>query len=103
MLSIATYGGCVREVFGPAGFLSLPRFCSPHVAATHSLQRMGGGLVKANERLIMLKIVPDPPRSPHKIPTNLEDILVQTNEYLVCALTTAEQAVLLHPSQAGRC
>ena len=50
----------------------------------------------------MLKIVPDPPRSPRKIPTNLEDLLVQTSEYLVCALTTAEQAVLLHPAPGGQ-
>ncbi|HKS12567.1 MAG TPA: hypothetical protein VJS90_05960 [Pseudomonas sp.] len=50
----------------------------------------------------MLKIVPDPPQSPHKIPTNLEDLLVQTSEYLVCALTTAQQAVLLHPSPGGQ-
>ncbi|MCP6690866.1 hypothetical protein [Pseudomonas donghuensis] len=42
----------------------------------------------------MLKIVPDPPHHPNQ---SLEDLLVQTSEYLVCALTIAQQTVLLHP------
>ncbi|SPO67105.1 hypothetical protein [Pseudomonas sp. JV241A] len=42
----------------------------------------------------MLKIVPDPPHHPNH---SLEDLLVQTSEYLVCALTIAQQTVLLHP------
>ncbi|HKS11675.1 MAG TPA: hypothetical protein VJS90_01425 [Pseudomonas sp.] len=50
----------------------------------------------------MLKIVPDPPHSFHKVPNNLEDILVQASQYLVCALTTAQQAMVVHPSRAGR-
>jgi hypothetical protein len=43
----------------------------------------------------MLKIVPDPPLNTKD--HSLEDILVQTTEYLVCALTVAQQTVLLHP------
>ena len=43
----------------------------------------------------MLKIVPDPPLNAKD--HSLEDILVQTTEYLVCALTVAQQTVLLHP------
>ncbi|CAG8865698.1 hypothetical protein PS627_01617 [Pseudomonas fluorescens] len=50
----------------------------------------------------MLKIVPDPPQSPHNIPASLEDILVQTSEYLVCALTTANQSVLQHTTPNGQ-
>ncbi|VVQ02105.1 hypothetical protein PS910_03909 [Pseudomonas fluorescens] len=99
---IAIYGGCVQEVFGPAGFLSLPRSCSLHVATTHSMQGMGGDLDQANESFAMLKIVPDPPQSPHNIPASLEDILVQTSEYLVCALTTANQSVLQHTTPNGQ-
>ena len=42
----------------------------------------------------MLKIVPDPPLSGFiKSPQSLEDALVQASEYLVCALTVAQQAV----------
>ena len=47
----------------------------------------------------MLKIVPDPPLSPNH---SLEDILVQISEYLVCALTVAQQTVLLHPEPPGQ-
>lgn len=47
----------------------------------------------------MLKIVPDPP---HPSNHSLEDILVQISEYLVCALTVAQQTVLLHPSPPGQ-
>ena len=39
----------------------------------------------------MLKIVPDPPRFKTS-PQSLEDTLVQASEYLVCALTVAQQA-----------
>ncbi|WP_033727636.1 hypothetical protein [Pseudomonas cremoricolorata] len=39
----------------------------------------------------MLKIVPDPPRCKNS-PQPLEDNLVQASEYLVCALTVAQQA-----------
>lgn len=44
----------------------------------------------------MLKIVPDPP---HHTPRTLEDILIQLSEYLLCAQTVLQHAVLLH-SQA---
>ncbi|CAK9887522.1 MULTISPECIES: hypothetical protein [Pseudomonas] len=47
----------------------------------------------------MLKIVPDPPHHPNQF---LEDLLVQTSEYLVCALTIAQQTVLLHPRPPGQ-
>ncbi|MCP3752316.1 hypothetical protein [Pseudomonas sp. SBB6] len=47
----------------------------------------------------MLKIVPDPPHHPNQ---TLEDLLVQTSEYLVCALTIAQQTVLLHPRPPGQ-
>lgn len=50
----------------------------------------------------MLKIVPDPPISPQKAPHSLEDSLVQASEYLVCALTVAQQAVLQNPSPGGQ-
>ena len=43
----------------------------------------------------MLKIVPDPPLNAKD--HSLEDILTQTTEYLVCAITVAQQTVLLHP------
>ncbi|WP_280040963.1 hypothetical protein [Pseudomonas sp. Hg5Tf] len=47
----------------------------------------------------MLKIVPDPPLSSNQ---SLEDILVQISEYLVCAMTVAQQTVLLHSSSPGQ-
>lgn len=47
----------------------------------------------------MLKIVPDPLHHPNQ---SLEDLLVQTSEYLVCALTIAQQTVLLHPRPPGQ-
>ena len=50
----------------------------------------------------MLKIVPDPPLYTHDPKHTLEDLLVQTAEYLVCALTIAQQAVILHPKPAGQ-
>ncbi|HKS15292.1 MAG TPA: hypothetical protein VJS90_19860 [Pseudomonas sp.] len=49
----------------------------------------------------MLKIVPDPPQSTDS-PTSIEALLLQTSEYLVCALTVAEQTVLLNPKPAGQ-
>ncbi|CAG8871231.1 hypothetical protein PS627_04360 [Pseudomonas fluorescens] len=42
----------------------------------------------------MLKIVPDPPSITKD--HSLEEILLQTSEYLVCAVTVAHQTVLLH-------
>lgn len=47
----------------------------------------------------MLKIVPDPPIHPNH---SLEDILVQVTEHLICALTVAQQTVLLHASPPGQ-
>ncbi|QBF27389.1 hypothetical protein EXN22_17465 [Pseudomonas tructae] len=47
----------------------------------------------------MLKIVPDPPHHPNQ---SLEDLLVQTSEYLICALTIAQQTVLLHRTPPGQ-
>ncbi|RWU21333.1 hypothetical protein DM813_19300 [Pseudomonas alkylphenolica] len=47
----------------------------------------------------MLKIVPDPPHNPNQ---SLEDILIQISEYLVCAMTVAQQTVLLHSSSSGQ-
>ena len=47
----------------------------------------------------MLKIVPDPPNPSNQ---SLEDLLIQTSEYLVCALTIAQQTVLLHPRPPGQ-
>ncbi|MDF0733885.1 hypothetical protein P0Y43_24710 [Pseudomonas entomophila] len=41
----------------------------------------------------MLKIVPDPPHNHH----SLEDTLIQASEYALCALTVANQAILLQP------
>lgn len=46
----------------------------------------------------MLKIVPDPPSHNH----SLEDILIQTSEYLVCALTIAQKTVLICSEPAGQ-
>ncbi|CAG8871327.1 hypothetical protein PS627_04395 [Pseudomonas fluorescens] len=47
----------------------------------------------------MLKIVPDPP---HHENHSLEDILIQTSEYLACASTVAHQAVLVSPQPPGQ-
>jgi hypothetical protein len=47
----------------------------------------------------MLKIVPDPPHHPSY---SLEDILVQTSEHLLCALTIAQQAMQLHSKPPER-
>ncbi|MFV3288434.1 hypothetical protein ACNFBR_06835 [Pseudomonas sp. NY11955] len=41
----------------------------------------------------MLKMVPDPPHTLHA----LEDTLVQTSNYLLCALAVSQQAMLLQP------
>lgn len=50
----------------------------------------------------MLKIVPDPPLHAKDPNLTLEDLLVQISEYLVCALTVAQQTVLLHPKPPGQ-
>ncbi|HKS12519.1 MAG TPA: hypothetical protein VJS90_05715 [Pseudomonas sp.] len=49
----------------------------------------------------MLKIVPDPPFETDP-PPSIEALLLQTSEYLVCALTVAQQTVLLNPKPAGQ-
>ncbi|AVO61039.1 hypothetical protein C6Q18_24810 [Pseudomonas chlororaphis subsp. piscium] len=41
---ISCYGGCAREVFGPAGFL-LSRFTNLRTAATHSLGNERGSSI----------------------------------------------------------
>ncbi|MFJ4384875.1 hypothetical protein ACI2KG_01370 [Pseudomonas sp. NPDC089407] len=41
----------------------------------------------------MLKMVPDPPHTPH----SLEDTIVQSAEYAVCALAISQQVLLLQP------
>lgn len=47
----------------------------------------------------MLKIVPDPPY-PTELAHSLEDILMQTTEYLVCALSIAQQNTLTHQASS---
>ncbi|CAG8871680.1 hypothetical protein PS627_04581 [Pseudomonas fluorescens] len=49
----------------------------------------------------MLKIVPDPPETTDTHPS-IEALLLQTSEYLVCALTVVQQTCLLHPKPAGQ-
>ena len=50
----------------------------------------------------MLKIVPDPPLPLKDTPSSLEDLLVQTSEYLVCALAVAQQTAPLHRTLVGQ-
>lgn len=50
----------------------------------------------------MLKIVPDPPPDANVSHHTLEDLLVQVSEYLVCALTVAQQSVLIHTTPSGQ-
>ncbi len=50
----------------------------------------------------MLKIVPDPPLHGKDANPSLEDILIQTSEYLACAQTLAQQAVAVHPKSPGQ-
>jgi hypothetical protein len=50
----------------------------------------------------MLKIVPDPPLKAPDANPSIEALLLQTSEYLVCALTVAQQTVLLNPKPAGQ-
>jgi len=45
----------------------------------------------------MRKIVPDPPY-PLEPPQMLHDTLVQTTEYVICALSVARQSVQLKPT-----
>ncbi|WAC00448.1 hypothetical protein OSW16_12675 [Pseudomonas putida] len=41
----------------------------------------------------MLKIVPDPPHTPH----TLEDTLMMAADYALCAEAVAQQAMVMHP------
>ena len=50
----------------------------------------------------MLKIVPDPPLQATDANLSIEALLLQTSEYLVCALTVVQQTVLLNPKPAGQ-
>ncbi|CAG8865615.1 hypothetical protein PS627_01534 [Pseudomonas fluorescens] len=50
----------------------------------------------------MLKIVPDPPLQATDANPSIEALLLQTSEYLVCALTVVQQTCLLHPKPAGQ-
>ncbi|MBF8792068.1 hypothetical protein IRZ70_04565 [Pseudomonas monteilii] len=49
----------------------------------------------------MLKIVPDPPY-PTELAHSLEDILMQTSEYLVCALSIVQQNTLTHQASSAQ-
>lgn len=49
----------------------------------------------------MLKIVPAPPY-PTELAHSLEDILMQTSEYLVCALSIAQQNTLAHQASSAQ-
>lgn len=46
----------------------------------------------------MRKIVPDPPPFALDCPHMLQDTLVQTSEYVICALSVARQSIQLEPS-----
>ena len=50
----------------------------------------------------MLKIVPDPPFNTTPTNQSPEDLLVQTAEYLACALTVAQQTTPLHSCLTGQ-
>lgn len=50
----------------------------------------------------MLKIVPDPPPLSNASHHTIEDLLVQVSEYLVCALTVAQQSVPIHTNPSGQ-
>lgn len=50
----------------------------------------------------MLKIVPDPPLHAKPIDCSLEDLLVQTSEYLVCALTVAQQSLVMYTNSPAQ-
>lgn len=49
----------------------------------------------------MLKIVPNPPY-PTELVHSLEDILMQTAEYLVCALSIAQQNTLARQTSSAQ-
>lgn len=50
----------------------------------------------------MRKMVPDPPYSFGDAPHQIEDLLVQIAEYLVCALTAAQHAAMIHTKPPGQ-
>ncbi|PSS58523.1 hypothetical protein C6382_04100 [Pseudomonas sp. BBP2017] len=76
-----------------------PRSVNPRTAATLLFDSRSVAVSLTSE-VYMLKIVPDPPLHPHD--HSLEDLFVQVSEYLVCALTVAQQTVLLHPQPPGQ-
>ncbi|MFJ4066250.1 hypothetical protein ACIPW4_13240 [Pseudomonas sp. NPDC089996] len=45
----------------------------------------------------MLKMVPEPPRTPH----SLEDTLIQAADYALCALAISQQAMMLQPMSSA--
>lgn len=89
----ALNGGCVREVFEPAGFCSLPVLQTRTWLPPITLQVMSGSSSQPIESVTMLKIVPDPPHDIH----SLEDTLIQATDYALCAATVVHQAMLLPP------
>ncbi|WDY56813.1 hypothetical protein [Pseudomonas sp. PSKL.D1] len=48
----------------------------------------------------MRKMVPDPPYS-LPLPNGVQDTLIQTSEYVLCALTVARQSVQLKPTASS--
>ncbi len=50
----------------------------------------------------MRKMVPDPPNSFGDAPHQIEDLLVQIAEYLVCALPAAQHAAMIHTKPPGQ-
>ncbi|MCL8301186.1 hypothetical protein [Pseudomonas mosselii] len=50
----------------------------------------------------MCKMVPDPPNSFDDAPHQIEDLLVHIAEYLVCALTAAQHAAMIHTKPPGQ-
>ena len=66
---------------------------STHAQLPPSCLTAGGGGPNFEQALIMLKVVPDPPHTPH----SLEDTLIQATDYALCAATVVHQAMLLQP------
>lgn len=66
---------------------------STHVQLPPHCLTAGGGGPNFEQAFTMLKIVPDPPHTPH----SLEDTLIQATDYALCAATVVHQALLLQP------
>ena len=94
----------VRGALRCAGFFSfVPRSVNPRTAATFLFDsRLVAAPPLTDESVAMLKIVPDPPLKAAETQPSIEALLLQTSEYLVCALTVAQQTVLLNPKPAGQ-